>query len=149
VSLAALLEESQQLRNDVTANELARRLAARASRRVTQVNTVIVGLLVIFVGLVATLAWQNNQLAREVKAGNERIADCTTVGGICYGQSAARTGSAVADVVRASVFVAECARLQPGISGPEFDAVLEKCVADKLAAARATPGVIPPSTPPR
>lgn len=142
-ALTDLISESQALRRDVSANERARLVAAKASRRVNQVNTVVVALLLLFVALILTVTWQNNQLGRQVKQGNERIADCTTAGGACYEQSAARTGAAVADIVRASVYVAECSRLYPNESGPDYDAKLERCVAAKLAAARARPSASP------
>jgi hypothetical protein len=86
--------------------------------------------------MVLGVAWQNNQIAMQVRDTNARVADCTTAGGACYREGQRRTGAAVGDITRASVYVAECARIRPGESGPVYDAYLEQCVAEKLEAAR-------------
>ena len=121
-------EESRRLRIDVHAAEEARRRASRIN----------IGLLVLLSALVALLlmvTWQNNLLARDVRKSSDSIADCTTAGGKCYEQSGRRTGNAIADIIKAQVYVAQCSRLRPGQSGPVFDKEIEQCVAERLAAA--------------
>lgn len=126
-SLAALLHESRSLRTDVHAAEVARRKTAL-------INLGVLGLLVLFVILLLTVTIQNNQLAKQVRVTNDRMVDCTVAGGKCYDEGTRRTGTAIADIVRADIYVAECARQRPGESGPAFDAFIETCVTDKLAA---------------
>jgi type II secretory pathway component PulL len=135
-SLNDLLTQSEALRADVHAAETAR-------RRATFINSVMMALLVVLVGLLVVVTWQNNRLTERVSETNARMADCTTPGGACYEDGRARTRQAISDVVRVSVFVAQCARLYPGEAGPEFDAKMEKCVSERLVAAQATPSVSP------
>lgn len=140
-SLAELVAESQALRTDVHAAEQARTKA-------TRLNLMVLVALCVPILLLLALGWQNNQLARELHDTNERIADCTTVGGHCYEEGRKRTGSAIQDVISAEIFMAQCARLFPDEVGPSYDRKLENCVAERLAAAvaaRATP--TPPVTP--
>lgn len=69
------------------------------------------------------------------------LADCTTQGGQCYerqrSQSGVLVGQIIASVsdkaVQATIYVGECARLYPDISGQEYDVKLERCVTRKLA----------------
>jgi hypothetical protein len=78
------------------------------------------------------------------------MADCTTPGGKCYEDGRSRTGNAISDILKVNLYMAECARLKPGESGPGFDAFLERCVGDKLAsshASDATPTPAPVPTP--
>ncbi len=123
-ALATLLtevkSESEQLREDV-------RNAERARKRANTLNTILLVAAVLLVGVVGMVGWQ-------VQKTNARIADCSTVGGKCYEEGRRRTEGAVGAVVRISVFVAQCGRLFPGEYGPEFDAKIERCVADRLAA---------------
>jgi hypothetical protein len=134
--LAALIDEAQALRTDV-------RSAEQARRRASQINLGVLILLIIFVGLLMAVTWQNNRLSHEVAKGNARIADCTTAGGKCYDDGKKRTGSAIGDIIRAEIFMAECARQWPGESGPTFDRKLEACVAQRLTNANATPAPTP------
>lgn len=126
-SLSALIAESQSLRADVHTAEVAR-------RRNALVNMGVLLMLALFVLLVLTVSLQNNQLSRQVRDANARVVDCTTAGGNCYEQGKARTGAAITAILRADIYVAECARLYPGESGPAFDAKMEACVEAKLAA---------------
>lgn len=131
--LARMLIQGDALRTDVHAAERARRIAAA-------INLGLLGLLVVLVALFGVVMLQVSQT-------NERVADCTTPGGRCYEDGRARTGSAVADLIRAEVAVAECARQWPGESGPAFDRKLEACVAERLQRAREIPA--PSVTPTR
>jgi hypothetical protein len=124
-SLADLIDESQALRTDVHAAEKAR-------KRTGQISLAVLGLLVIFVGLMMAVTWQTNQVAHQVNQTNRRMADCTTPGGACYEEGRKRTGQAISDIIRAEVYMAECARLYPGDSGPAFDRKLEACVSGRL-----------------
>jgi type VI protein secretion system component VasK len=124
-SLQQVLDEARSLRTDVKAAE-------RARRRESQINLVIIGVLAVFVLLVGVVTWQNNQVIRQTQQTNDTIADCTSPAGECYKSGQRRTAAVVEDLIRASTFVAQCARLRPGESGPEFDAFLEQCVAEKL-----------------
>lgn len=129
-SLADLIEESQALRNDVHDAERARKKASLVSMMV------LIALCVPMIMLVI-LVWQNNMISQDVRKTNEVIVDCTTPGGKCAAQSSKRTGDAIGDIIRANIFMAECARLYPGEVGPEFDRKLEACVYGRLAAAAA------------
>src|SRR5688572_16946397 len=106
-SLDDLIVESQALRTDVKTAETAR-------RRATTINMLLLGLLAIFVGLLCVVTWQNNQLVHKVNEANARMADCTTQGGRCYTQGQERVAHAIEDVIRAEIYMAQCARLYPG-----------------------------------
>lgn len=121
-----LLDEAELLRKDV-------RAAERARRRENRIGFAVLGVLTIFIALLVAISWQNNQIVKQTQATNDTIVDCTTPGGACYRQSQARTAAVVADLIKASTFVSQCARLRPGESGPAFDRFLERCVAEKLA----------------
>jgi hypothetical protein len=135
-SLADVVDESRALRGDIHSAE-------RARRRSNRINLGVLGVLITLVALLLAVTWQNNRLAHQVSETNTRIADCTTAGGKCYEDGRARTGAAISDIIRAQVFVAECARLWPGESGPAFDRKMEACVAERLAAASARPSPSP------
>ncbi len=123
--LAAVKAESEQLRADVHRAEEAR-------RRANRINTVLLLVAVVLVAAAGLVGWQ-------VKATSDRVADCTTAGGTCYEEGRERTGAAIATLTRISIYVSQCGRLYPGESGPEFDAKIERCVADRLAQAGAEP----------
>jgi hypothetical protein len=131
-------EEAKDLKAQVV-------VANQARRRENRIYLMILGVLGLFVALSLFVSAQNYQIAEQTRTTNERLADCTTPTGKCYRQGQARTGSAVADILKASVYMAECSRLRPGDSGPEFDAFLERCVAERIVRSRATPA--PSSTP--
>jgi hypothetical protein len=132
-ALTDLTNRLDALRADVQAD-------ARARVRKQHTIMAVLAVLAAAVGLVGFVSVQNNRIARDTRTTNTRIVDCTTPGGGCYRDRQRRTGDAVGDIVKASVFVAECSRLRPGDSGPVFDAALEQCVAAKLSSHR-------PSTP--
>jgi hypothetical protein len=139
-SLTALIAESQALRVDVKANE-------RARKRENQINLGVLLMLSLFVFLVLVVAWQNNTIAQQTRDTNARMLSCTVPGGPCYEDGRKRTAQAVGDIYKVSIYMAECSRLRPGVSGPEFDAFLEGCVNDKLTASQAAPRVQPTPTP--
>jgi hypothetical protein len=130
--LVAVKAESEQLRADVHRAEAAR-------RRANRINTFLLLVAVLLVAVVGVVGWQ-------VKATNDRIADCTTVGGTCYEEGRARTGAAIATLTRISIYVSQCGRLYPGESGPQYDTKIEKCVAERLTQAQASPSPSAPSS---
>lgn len=125
--LRDVVAEARALRADVQTAEQAR-------RRANHINLAVLGLVVVFVLMLVGVGWQ-------ATTTNRQIADCTTPGGNCYEDGRARTSGAIVALTRISVYVSQCGRLYPGESGPEYDAKLERCVAEKLAAAQ-------PSSPP-
>lgn len=139
-SLADLITESQALRTDV-------RDAERARRRASQINLAVLGLLALFVALLIAIGWQGNKVIGQVHKTNETMADCTTPGGECYERSRQRTGDAIGDIIRANLYMAECARLFPGEAGPNFDRKLEECVYGRLAEAAKARAETPTPTP--
>lgn len=126
-SLADLIRESQALRVDVHTAEAAR-------KRANHINLGVLGLLILFVALLVGIGWQGN-------VTNQRIADCTTAGGDCYEEGRKRTAAAIGDIIKVSIYMAECARLYPGEAGPEYDRKLEACVYGRLAQPTAAPSV--------
>lgn len=136
-ALRPILDEAEGLRADVHVAEAAR-------KRLAKYNLGLLVLLVILVGIVIAIGAQNVSLTHEVAKTNATLKDCTVPGGTCYKESGARTGKAIADLIRADSIVSECARLWPGESGAAYDAKLEACVYTRLAqpagpAASATP----------
>jgi hypothetical protein len=130
-SLEALVAESQALRADVHSAEEGR-------RRANKINLAVLAFVALFVVGLAAIGWQNNQVINEVQRANNRLVDCTTPGGVCYGQGQARTGAAIAALTRVSIYVSQCGRLYPGESGPEYDVKVERCVGERLAQAQAS-----------
>lgn len=129
-NLAAVIAESQALRNDVKVAEAGR-------KRASAIATALLALLVVLVGMGIVITAQNNQTVHKVNEVAQQMADCTTAGGHCYQQGNERYSQAIADVIRAELFMAECARLFPGEVGPTYDAKLESCVYGRLAKAAA------------
>ncbi len=126
-SLEELLTESQRLRADVHSAEEAR-------KRTNKIGLGLIVAVAVFVLLVGVVTWQNNKVLRQTGATNDVIVDCTAPTGECYRLNLQRTADVVLDIVKASTYVAQCARLKPGESGPAFDRYLEECVAAKLKA---------------
>jgi hypothetical protein len=138
-SLAALIAESQALRQDVHGAEAARRKA-------NTINLGILGLLTLFVALLIAIGWQGNVGIHESRETNQRVADCTTPGGQCHQEGQQRLSGAITALTRISIYVSQCGRLYPGESGPEFDRKMEACVAERLqraTAASPAPSVSP------
>jgi hypothetical protein len=125
-SLTDLIAESQALRVDVHSAENARKKANR-------INLAMLALLGLFVVMLVGVTWQNNSLAHEVAKTNRTLADCLDPGGDCYRQGNQRTGAAIQDIIRAEIFMAECARMFPNETGPAYDRKLEACVFERLA----------------
>lgn len=136
LSLDKLIGESKLLRDDVN-------IAERTRRRENRLNLVLIGMLSLFVLCVLAVAWQNNRIAKQTADTNAHVVSCTVPGGKCYENAKTQQSGAVAAILRASTYMAECSRLHPGESGPAFDSFLEACVAAKLAA------VLPPTPTPR
>lgn len=127
-NLAAVIAESQALRDDV-------RVAEQGRKRSMAVASGLLVLLIVLVGMAVVVAAQNNKTVHKVNAVAQQMSDCTTPGGQCYQQGADRYAHAIEDVIRAEIFMAECARLYPGEVGPSYDAKLEACVYGRLAKA--------------
>lgn len=136
-SLEELIAESQALRLDVKTAEQVR-------RRENVINVGILGMLTLFVVLVLTVSWQNNQIAREVRANSAHIRDCTSEGGKCYEDGRRRSSAVIANLVHVQVAVAECARLYPNEGGPAYDAKLQACVDERAPGATPVPSPTPP-----
>ncbi len=140
-NLATLVAESQALRTDVAQAEAAR-------RRANQVNAVLLALVAVFTALMLIIGWQNNRLASKVNATNQTMADCTNPGGTCYEQNRRNTQSAISDILRVSIYMAECSRLYPGEAGPTYDRKLEACIYQRLEdGQRTVPGGTVPGGP--
>lgn len=134
-NLDDLVTEARALRIDVSRSEATQ-------RKRNSWFAAGLGVLTIFVGLLLVLAWQGNRLTHQnadvldsVQTTNRFMADCTTPGGRCYQESRARTSEVLADVIRAQIFMAQCARLWPSEAGPDYDRKLSNCVYDRLAKA--------------
>lgn len=141
-SLAALLTFAQDLRSDVKKSDVTQ-------RRRNSINLGILGVIALFVGLLTVVVWQNNQLTKRVEQTNQVMAECTTPGRACYDQGNARITVAIGDILTGYMYMAQCARLWPDESGPEYDAKLTKCVADRLADAARRRAQASPTPPPR
>lgn len=135
--LQGILAEAQSLRADVHRAEQAR-------KRATTAMVAILGVMAIFVALMVALGWQSNLVLTEVKDANvqaadtnARIADCTTPGGACYESGRQRTSEAIHDIIKVSIYMAQCARLFPNEAGPEYDRKLEACVTSRLSSDKA------------
>jgi hypothetical protein len=138
-SLTDLVAESQALRGDVRSAETAR-------RRASQINLGLLGLLILFVGLLVAIGWQGNQAIAASRETNRRIADCSTPGGACYEEGRELTAAAINDILLVSIYMAECARLFPGEAGPEYDRKLEACIYQRLS--QPPPSTFPSTVPP-
>lgn len=130
--LDSILDEAQRLRGDVHGAEVAR-------KRATKINMVVLAVLAGFVAMLLAIAYQNNQVINQVQSTNNTLADCTTPGHACYEEGQKRTAAAVSALTKISIYVSQCGRLYPGESGPEFDAKIEKCVAERLAKVQPQP----------
>ncbi len=127
-SLTDLVAESRGLRGDVHEAE-------RARKRTNKIWLAALGVLSLFVGMLLVITWQNNHLVAQVHQTNEFISDCTVADGKCYQENSRRTGEAISDIIRAEIYMAQCARLFPGDGGPGYDRRLEACVYARLAEA--------------
>jgi len=130
--LNALLGESQRLRADVRERE-------RRQRRLMAVIGIGVVLCLVLVGGVMVLLVQGRQrgndtraLLRTNAATNERIADCTTVGGKCYEEGTKRSAAFIQLLLQGQKQIALCR------SESDTSTELEKCI-DKALAAMTAP----------
>lgn len=143
-SLEDLIAESQALRSDMKTGEQAR-------KRENHINMALLGLLALFVFMVLVIAWQNNSIASDTRNTNARMADCTTPGGRCYEQGTKRTSGAIQTILHTQIAALQCARQYPGVSGPEYDRLLERCVIERVSKlsdsdSTATPTPVPVPT---
>ncbi len=135
-ALRDLISESQALRKELDQDRAMWRIRTRYALLMIVATLLMVG------GLL-TIVIQFEVERRERSAANaanvrkiteisERIADCTTEGGVCYRDGQARTAGVLAEVVRAQVAVEWCGR------DPDVDsrAELEACVTKALEAPR-------------
>lgn len=138
--LKAVRAESQKLRGDY-------KEAERRRKRLAAINlTILIGLAVPIILMVA-IGWQNNKVLEQTSQTSALIGDCTTPGGHCYEDGRARTGTAIADIIRASIYMAQCARLYPNEAGPAYDRKLEACVFERLEQAAQQRGDTPTPAP--
>lgn len=127
-SLTDLIAESQALRSDVHKAEAAR-------KRITTISLALIASMIVPLVILLVLVAQNNSISQDTHKTNELIADCTSPGGKCAQEGGRRTGEAIADIIRAEIYMAQCARVFPGLVGPEYDRKLEACVYARLAEA--------------
>jgi Tfp pilus assembly protein PilN len=130
--LTALLGESQRLRADVRDRE-------RRQRRLMGLIAATVVVCLVLVTSVMVLLVQSRQrgndtraLLRTNAATNERIADCTTVGGKCYEEGSKRSAAFIQLLLQGQKQIALCR------SESDTSAELEKCI-DKALAAMTAP----------
>jgi hypothetical protein len=88
------------------------------------VNLVFTALAICAVLLVGYIGFQNNELSHTIKS-------CTTPGQKCYVEQRKSTSSSVNQLIRVSIYAAECQR------STKTDKELEDCVAGKIQAASA------------
>lgn len=111
---------------------------AQMRRRQEKQNRRVMALLAAVTVLVAALvlmAVSNRVLNRQNRSIVERIESCTTVGGECYEQSSRRTDEVASHIIRAQIYAQRCLNQHPTAT----DAVIEKCVFERLTAARPAP----------
>lgn len=120
-SLEELVSESRALRVDIGSFE-------RSRRRGALINAVFSALAVCAMVLIGTIAYQNNELSATIKS-------CTTPGQPCYMEQRRSTNSSVNQLVRSSIYAAQCQR------STKTDQELEDCVETKIknAVAGTTP----------
>lgn len=123
-TLNNLGDAARALTDEVRADRRARR---HRDRRMMALLVVLALLVVALAALGLMNRRTNEQNAELVR----QIKDCTTAGGACYERGQARTGSAVAQVVRAQVFIDLCGR-DPG---NDTAAEMQACVAELAATA--------------
>ena len=127
-SLAELIAESQALRNDVHKAEAAR-------KRVTTISLAVIAAMVVPLIILLVLVARTNSISQDTHATNELIADCINPTGKCAQEGSRRTGEAIGDIIRAEIYMAQCARMFPDVSGPAYDRRLEDCVYARLTEA--------------
>lgn len=127
------------LRDDIHNAELER-------KRANKINLSVSALLALLLVAVLVVGFRVNASIEENRKTNEQISDCTTPGGECAQESQRRTESAVGAITKISIYVSQCGRLYPGLAGPEYDAKIEACVAERLRRL-ATPGPSPAPSP--
>lgn len=146
--LKVLVEYVNELSRNAESLRLDVKVAdARAQSR-NRINMALLGMLVLFVGAILVVAFQNNTIAQQTRTTNDKMADCSTPGGKCYEEGAVRTGNAIKSVLRAQIALGECSRLYPGEAGPAFDVKLRDCVYERIATDPGPPPPVLKATPP-
>lgn len=139
--LQALLDQSQQLRNDVRERE-------RRQRRTNALMATGIFLVLVMVAALLTLLVQSRQrgndtraLIRNNSATSEQIADCITAGGTCYEQGHKQTAAALQQLINAQVEIQSCAKKT------STDAELRACIAAALTPPTTRPSPTTKETP--
>lgn len=132
--------ELQALRADVHNAEAAR-------RRTTLIAAALGVLLLVLVLLLISSVWRGNRVLYDLERRHTVAADCVIPGGNCFTERQRHADAANANGIRVSIYAAQCARLYPNESGPNFDRKLEQCVAERLSAAAPLPGPTPVPSP--
>lgn len=147
-SLNNLGDAAKVLADEVREDRAQRAIeAGRAADRQRRQNRTMVTLLAIIGVLVVALVTitvqnrlrsnQNSEILRQTARTSAQIADCTTVGGKCYEQGAARTSDVLRMIIRSQIYFASCSKLYSS------DPAIEQCVMRKLAASSATTAPTP------
>lgn len=130
-ALETLAEQSETLAADVRADAAQRRADDVRRQKVVKAALAVGLLLVLLIGAVLVIGWQHARITRQNNQLNQRVADCTTVGGECYERGAAHTGTAIDELVRANVHLHRCLET-PGVdTDVEVMACLEKRMASR------------------
>lgn len=163
--LEDVVAESKAFRADMELQERQRerelrQQAAQIQQRVAESRRqrwaliIIAGLLLV----VCVMAFQTNLSARDSResaAASKRTLELVLgcldqKAGACGKANAGRTAGYLEDIQRGQRYIVQCARELPEDeypAGPKFDAAHDKCVADRLKAARATPTPTPRPSP--
>lgn len=130
-ALRDLITESRAMREGIETDRQLWRVRIRAGLALVAVAVLLIGGL-----LTLTIRFEQERKERssanlanleQIRAVNERIADCTTVGGECYDRGAARTGQAIAELARLQIAIELCGR----DADNDTVAEMERCVAAK------------------
>lgn len=116
----ALAEESNKLADEVRQDRAER----RRSRRLAVVVTVVV---FAFTAAMLAVGLMNRVLLTRQADLNEKIQDCTNIGGVCYQEDQARDRAVIEQIgranARANVQIVACAR-----DHPQSDRAFRMCV---------------------
>lgn len=128
-TLRDLITESQALRQELDADRAMWRVRTRYALLMCVAVAVMVGGLLTIVVQNRLRSNENGEILRRNTEISEQIADCTTAGGDCYERGQARTGGAIAELVRAQIIVEACGR----VPGNDTAAEIQACVAEQMA----------------
>jgi hypothetical protein len=125
--LSALLSESQRLRADVRERERRQRRLMGLIAAATVLCLVLVTSVVVLLAQSRQRGNDSRALLRNNAATNQRIADCTTVGGKCYEEGVKRSAAFIQLLLQGQKQIALCR------SKSDTTAELEKCIDKALA----------------